>query len=109
MLNHVLPQIEVKKDILETPRYKPIFSVEAVNELVLKGIPFRSAYHQIAEKISSGTFEKGKPVNHSHEGSSGNLCNDKIRARWDVIFASFPFAVVNSAVKKLITPEVKAE
>lgn len=76
----VLPQMSVKADILSQEKYKYIFSVEAVNELVKKGIPFRDAYKQVGNDIEAGTFsfDANTKLNHTHEGSIGNLCNDKI-------------------------------
>ena len=63
---------------MDDDRYKYIFSVEAVNDLVLGGMSFRDAYHKVAEMIENGTFKPSNEINHTHEGSIGNLCNEKI-------------------------------
>lgn len=74
-------KIEPAQDILDDPKYKLIFSVEAVNELVVQGIPFREAYLQVAQQIENGSFEPPKKLNHTHEGSIGNLMLDEIVKR----------------------------
>ncbi len=76
----MLSNITIKENILEDEKYRYIFSVEAVNELVNKGIPFRDAYRQIGNNIERGTFNFNykKQLRHTHEGSIGNLCNNKI-------------------------------
>lgn len=82
-------KIQVNKDILKDPKYKLIYSVEAVNELVLKGVPFRDAYQQVGKQIQDGAFEPPKKLNHTHEGSIGNLGNEEIKVRMEGIFRSF--------------------
>jgi argininosuccinate lyase len=71
----------VRENILQDEKYKYLFSVEAVNELVNKGIPFRDAYAQIGNQINKGEFnyDTTKTLKHTHEGSISNLCNDKIK------------------------------
>ncbi len=79
----MLGHIEVKKDILKDKKYKYLFSVELVNKLVQEGMPFRDAYREVGKRISEGTFKPDKEVHHVHEGSIGNLYNDKIRLRME--------------------------
>ena len=76
----MLSSISVRENILQDEKYKYLFSVEAVNELVNMGIPFRDAYAQIGNQINKGEFnyDTTKPLKHTHEGSISNLCNDKI-------------------------------
>jgi argininosuccinate lyase len=76
----MLFNIEIKKDILKDEKYKYLFSVEAVNELVNKGVPFREAYRQVGNEIEQGTFQfdSTKGLHHTHEGSIGNLNNAEI-------------------------------
>lgn len=69
--------------ILDDPKYKLTFSVEAVNELVVQGIPFREAYQQVAQQIENGSFEPPKELHHTHEGSIGNLMLDEIQKRME--------------------------
>lgn len=78
-----LPKLVVKVDILDDKLYDYLFSVEAVNELVQKGIPFREAYKQIGEKIANGDYKPNKAIKHTHTGSIGNLALDAIRSKMD--------------------------
>ena len=82
-------KITANKNILDDPKYKLTFSVEVVNELVLQGVPFREAYVQVAKQIEEGTFEPPKNLNHTHEGSIGNLGNDEISERFKAVIKNF--------------------
>ena len=73
--------IKIKKNILEDPKYKNIFSVDSVNEYVKKGIPFRDAYQKIKEKIESKKYKSTQKINHSHIGSIGNLSLNEINKK----------------------------
>lgn len=87
----MLSQIQVKDDILKDEKYKYLFSVEAVNELVNKGIPFREAYKQIGEQIEKKEFnyDYQKGLHHTHEGSLGNLSNDEIKNSLEKVLQKF--------------------
>ncbi|THU37271.1 argininosuccinate lyase [Niastella caeni] len=80
MTRLMLSNLSVKSNILDDEKYKYLFSVEAVNELVNKGVPFREAYKQVGNQIEKGefSFDYKKQLLHVHEGSIGNLCNDEI-------------------------------
>ncbi|HEX4957828.1 MAG TPA: argininosuccinate lyase [Lacibacter sp.] len=79
LMQLMLQNIRIKENILADGKYKYLFSVEAVNELVNKGIPFREAYQQVGNSINNGTFEYNlQQLHHTHEGSIGHLCNDEI-------------------------------
>ncbi|MCY7293124.1 MAG: argininosuccinate lyase, partial [Ferruginibacter sp.] len=88
----VLPQIKVNPAILKDSTYTYLFSVEAVNDLVKKGIPFRDAYKQVGNDINNNSFsfDATRALKHTHEGSLGNLCNDKIVDMMNKVFSSFP-------------------
>jgi argininosuccinate lyase len=77
----MLNGLTVRENILTDEQYKYLFSVEAVNELVNKGMSFRDAYKTIGNTIEKGEFnvELSKTLNHTHEGSIGNLCNEEIQ------------------------------
>ena len=75
--------MSVAEGLMDDPKYKLAFSVEEVNRLVASGIPFRDAYRQVGKAVESGEFEFKGELNHTHEGSIGNLCNDRIRARME--------------------------
>jgi argininosuccinate lyase len=102
MAGLMLSNIEVKKDILQDEKYKYIFSVEEVNKLVNAGIPFRDAYQKVGMNIESGNFTFNTDINHSHEGSIGNLCNKEIKEQMQKVINSFPFETVQSAFRKLV-------
>ncbi|MBA3830106.1 MAG: argininosuccinate lyase [Taibaiella sp.] len=88
MMILMLQNIVVKDDILKEERYKYVFTVEEVNRLVNEGVPFRDAYRQVGEAVENGTFEyKLTDLHHTHEGSIGNLCNDKIKTMMDKALA----------------------
>jgi len=101
----LLENIHVNKDILKDDRYRYIFSVEEVNRLVRKGVPFREAYRQVAEAIGSGKFHHTRSVKYTHEGSIGNLCNDRIREKMGRITREIDFNIPAQAFKKLLTSE----
>lgn len=103
MCNHMLQNIIIKDDILKDPKYDYLFSVEVVNNEVLKGVPFRQAYKNIGLSIEEGTFKPRKSVNHTHEGSIGNLCNDQIQKLFSEVYNSFGFEKVNQALKELVS------
>lgn len=87
----MLSHIEVKDNILEDEKYKYLFSVEAVNELVNKGIPFREAYQQVGNQIEKGefNFDFSKGLDHTHEGSIGNLQNEQIQKLMESVLQKF--------------------
>jgi len=97
-----LKQMTVNKDILNDAKYNYLFSVEAVNKLVLEGVPFREAYKQVGAEIESGNFKPEKKVTHSHEGSVGNLCLDKIAKSKTLVLKNFNFGKVERAFKDLL-------
>jgi argininosuccinate lyase len=101
MAQLMLENISVQENIMAEEKYKYAFSVEAVNELVLQGIPFRDAYKQVGLNIESGAFEHQTNLNHTHEGSIGNLCNDQISRLMQDVLARFEFEKVASAIQQL--------
>jgi argininosuccinate lyase len=98
----LLKNIKVKENILDEDKYNYIFSVEEVNNEVLNGTPFREAYKKVANKIEKGTFNPAKKIVHTHEGSIGNLCNEKIAEKMNNIYNSFHFDVAEEAIGKLL-------
>jgi argininosuccinate lyase len=102
MTTHIMREVKVVEGILEDKKYDPIFSVEEVNRLALEGMPFRDAYKKVGLDIEAGNFEPNKNLNHTHEGSMGNLCNDQIVALMDKAISEFTFERVDDAVEKLL-------
>ena len=88
----MLEHIKVNEHILDDPKYQYLFTVEEVNSRVLVGVPFRDAYKQVGIEVNEGRFKysrgnaaslKASDLGHTHAGSIGNLCNDRIAARMD--------------------------
>lgn len=105
MTTYIIERTEVNEHILDNPLYDPIFSVEEVNRRVLAGVPFREAYKQVGLEIEAGKFVPNKNIHHTHEGSIGNLCNDKIAALMNATLAEFDFDKVDRAVNSLLAEE----
>lgn len=102
MTTFMLQNISIKDNILDDKKYAYLFSVEVVNELALKGTPFREAYKIVGEAIDKGTFEPGKAVHHTHEGSIGNLCNTEIEVMMGDVLAQFKFEKTRQAIQNLL-------
>lgn len=101
MTAYIIPRIEVNTHILDDQRYDLMFSVEEVNRLAASGTPFRDAYRQVGLAIEANAFQPKKAVQHTHEGSIGNLCNDRIAALMEHLVAEFPFRRVEEAERLL--------
>ena len=85
----MLQHIRVNEDIIDDTKYDYLFTVEEVNRLVLSGVAFRDAYRQVGKQVSEGTFKTDKNINHTHEGSAGNLCNGEIRRKMEKTLLEF--------------------
>lgn len=99
---YMLQNISIKSDILADKKYAYLFSVEVVNDLALKGVPFREAYKIVGESIENGTFVPNTKVNHTHEGSIGNLGNEEIEKMMGTVLAQFKFEQTKEAIEKLL-------
>ncbi|MFD1165490.1 argininosuccinate lyase [Sphingobacterium daejeonense] len=99
---YMLENISIKDNILDDPKYDYLFSVEVVNNEVLNGVPFREAYRKIGIDIEEGNFKPAKEVNHTHEGSIGNLCNEHIQRMFKEVKADFEFEKVEKALEDLV-------
>ncbi|MDO4980322.1 MAG: argininosuccinate lyase [Prevotellaceae bacterium] len=101
MAAYIINKMEVNEHILDNPMYDPIFSVEEVNRLATNGMPFRDAYKKVGLEIEAGEFRADHNIHHTHEGSIGNLCNDRITALMDKTLSDFHFNRVEEAERKL--------
>ncbi len=101
IVGYAVRGMEVNTGVMEDPRYKLAFSVEEVNRLVESGVPFRDAYRQVAASIQDGSFEFHGKLEHTHEGSIGNLCNDRVAARLEKVLEGFGFDKVRTAIAVL--------
>ena len=102
MAAYIINKIEVNEHILDNPMYDPMFSVEEVNRLAANGMPFRDAYKKVGLDIEAGTFKASHDIHHTHEGSIGNLCNDKIQVLMQQTLDGFHFERVTEAEQKLL-------
>lgn len=100
--DYMLQHIIVKDDLLKDPRYKYLFSVEAVNKEVLAGMPFRDAYRKVGLEIEAGSFSAPDEIHHTHEGSIGNLANDRIRLEMSNLISAFGFPKIHRALEELL-------
>ena len=105
MCAFMLSNIRIKDDILKDEKYAYLFSVDAVNEQVLKGVPFREAYKMIGNQIDKGEFKAPPKINHTHEGSIGNLCNQQISEAFNSTLQDFTFEKVEAAISGLLGKE----
>ena len=102
MTAYIINKIEVNEHILDDPRYDPMFSVEEVNRLAAEGMPFRDAYKKVGLDIEAGRFTPCKDIHHTHEGSIGQLCNDRIEQLMAQVIEGFNFERAQTAEKKLL-------
>lgn len=105
MATYIVARMRVNEHILDDARYDLMFSVEEVNRLASEGMPFRDAYKKVGLDIEAHKFTPNKEIHHTHEGSIGNLCNDRIAALMQATYARFGFERVSEAEKKLLGGE----
>ena len=104
-----IDHMTVKPNLLEDDRYKYVFSVEDVNKLVQQGMPFRDAYKKVGGDINAGNYEPSREINHTHEGSIGNLCLEQISQRMKNIVGAYEFEKIESAYSGLLNFGEKAK
>ena len=102
MTAYIIHRMSVNEKILDNPLYDPMFSVEEVNRLAAAGMPFRDAYKKVGLDIEAGRFVADKHIHHTHEGSIGNLCNDRIVALMEQTLEGFCFQRMTEAEKALL-------
>lgn len=102
MVTLMMREIKINEHILDDPKYSLLFSVEEVNRLVMDGVPFRDAYKKVGMDVEAGTFTADQTVRHTHEGSMGNLCNEKIEQLMQQTIEGFQFEKVDRAEKGLL-------
>ncbi len=101
--SYAVRNMEIIDGLMSDPKYKPAFSVEEVNRLVEEeNVPFRDAYRKVGMDIMAGNFEYHGKLNHTHEGSIGNLCNDRIAKKMQSVVSEFSFDAVRNAEKSLL-------
>ncbi len=100
--DYAVRQMKINCNILDDKKYDHLFTVEAVNQLVIKGIPFRDAYKEIGRQVTEGEFVPPKKLDHTHEGSLGNLCLDEIRKKMQSALDTFNFDQHRLAITRLL-------
>ncbi len=105
MTELLIKHIRIKTGIEKDPRYQKIYSVEEINRRVIKGVPFREAYMQVAASIRSGAFSPDPPMKHTHIGSTGNPGFQMIRNKFHHIRALIPHHEAEKAIHQLMTPK----
>lgn len=99
---YALPKIKVRDHLLDDPKYLYVYTVDALNEKVMKGMPFRDAYREIAEQIQENAFEKPGALSYTHEGSIGNLCLEDIQRKKDLVVEAFEFDKAFQKIEALL-------
>lgn len=102
MTTYIMQEINVNEHILDDDKYLSIFSVEEVNRLAREGMPFRDAYKKVGMDIEAGNFAHDKTVDHTHEGSIGNLCNEHVQLLMQNVMDGFDFERAQAAEKRLL-------
>jgi argininosuccinate lyase len=102
LMSLMVNNMAVKKDLLSNPQYRYLFSVEEVNKLVLEGMAFRDAYKKIGADIEDGSFQYSTTIQHTHEGSIGNLCTAQIAEAMKVAIDAFSFKKYHVAIDTLL-------
>lgn len=102
MTTLMLSHISIRENILNEDKYRYLFSVEEVNKRVLAGVPFRDAYREVGKEIEGGSYNPPRTLNHTHEGSIGNLCNKQIRGYFDDTLRRFDFRKVDDCIDNLL-------
>ena len=103
MAGLMLSNITIRENILADEKYRYLFSVEEVNKLVLKGMPFRDAYKKVGLDIESGNFNYDTNIQHTHEGSIGNPGTAQIKKQMQEVVSSFHFDRVHKAIEALLS------
>lgn len=102
---YAIKNILVNTHILDDKKYDHLFTVESVNQLVMAGMPFRDAYHEVGRQVTEGEFVPVKKLEHTHEGSIGNLCLDEIRSKKETILSGFNFDILHLTLSRLLDIE----
>lgn len=85
MMRFSLSKIQVRKNITADSKYDYLFSVDTLNEWVKQGVPFREAYQKMGKEIATGNYTPKRNLDHSHQGSLGNLQLENIRQKMNSV------------------------
>jgi len=82
IFNYSIQQIIVLDIDLNDEKYQYLFTVDSINNLVVDGMSFREAYQQIGSQVQDDTYKPDMSKQHSHIGSIGNMCLNKIKSKY---------------------------
>ncbi|EMR04413.1 argininosuccinate lyase [Cesiribacter andamanensis] len=102
LCSYMLQRVQINPDAIQDEKYTYIYSVEEVNKKVLAGVPFRQAYKEVGDAIADGSYSPQTQVEHTHEGSIGNLGLDLIRQKFEGVLGQFGFAKWEGAFERLL-------
>ena len=85
MMRFSLSKIQLRKNITDDSKYDYLFSVDTLNEWVKQGVPFREAYQKMGKEIATGNYTPKRNLDHSHQGSLGNLQLENIRQKMNSV------------------------
>lgn len=102
MAEYMLQHIKINTSLIDQDKYNYLFTVEEVNRLVLAGVPFREAYIQVGKQVNAGEFKADRKVEHSHEGSIGNLMTEEIQKSMDLQLQQFNFEYWEKRIEDLV-------
>ena len=81
IFNFAIQQVIIKDIDLSDEKYKYLFTVDSINNLVTDGLSFREAYQKIGLQVQDGTYKPDMDKQHSHVGSIHNLSLNKIKQK----------------------------
>jgi len=81
VFTYSISKIIVKNIDIRDEKYKYLFTVDSINELVIGGKSFRDAYQIIGEQVQNDTYEATEGMQHTHSGSKDNLSLNMIRTK----------------------------
>ena len=82
VFDYSIQQVIVKDIDLNDEKYKYLFTVDSINNLVVEGMSFREAYQKIGEQVQNNNYKPDLGKQHSHLGSIHNLGLEKIREKF---------------------------
>jgi argininosuccinate lyase len=103
MMQYVIQQVIVNKQILDSETYHYIYSVEEVNKKVKAGTSFRDAYREVASEIDKDRYRPGRDHSYTHIGSVGNPGISEIGIKLEKAYKGFHFVDTSEVVKALST------
>lgn len=102
IIEYTIPRLEIKEGITDDEKYNYLLTVDSVNELVKKGVPFRKAYLEVGRLLEDGSYKKPEQLDHTHEGSLGNLGIAVIKKKVEAMRLNNPYSEVQVKINQLL-------